>query len=771
MEVIIYSFFIVSGAAGLSYYAIKKRYSRMLKEEQEKAYTARNNELQLATEKQRLESALKEKEHQLAETRTREDSRSISLSSEVLSKDKQIQSLTAQLQKETTERTSIEQQLTEKEQREKLLTQQIHHEESRTSTLANDVAAKETTIQSLSEELSKETALRIKIEEELSEKVRAIEILSEKIQLEASRAGSLDDVVFHKDADLRSLSEQLQRETEERKKLEEQVQQEETQRSFLLNEIVKKEKDFQSTLDAHAMEQHQFVDKLEREIVHRKSIEEQMEGQEAMSRETIQRLEQQIHQLQAEIALTKISNDSLRTTREQYAEEFHLREEEYKTAISDTSLQLTNAKVELEITKELLQEQTGIREATEHALQESKQKLYALINEQEQKLHEQTNAITVLQLQLEERSHDLTLAEQSIYNIIRLIPIPAFVVNMNGICEYCNTSLEQLVGYGMEELRDTHFSRLFPNDERSFFEEQWKNSDHRSEQFQGETNIVAATNDTISASMNIVEIQTNSTGSKFVGFLMDHTIEQDAKKHFLAAKDREEELLNLKSRFIGMVSNQLRTSLVTIATNTELLERFLDKWSDERRYHSFLRINESIRQLIELVRDVTFTTKASTEPYTLTITNMNLETLFQSTARELTADLESQHHFILSEQGDITSVPVDEKLMKTIAQQLLSNAFKYSRDKSEVKVHIEQSPTLCTIRISDCGIGIPAAEQKHLFSTFFRASNVSNIYGTGLGLTIVQQCVQMHKGTVSIESELYKGTTVTVTLPLSKNFS
>ncbi|HAP36183.1 MAG TPA: hypothetical protein DCQ28_09680 [Bacteroidetes bacterium] len=770
MEIIIYSFFIVSGAAGISYYAIKKRYARLLEEEQEKAYSAKNNELQLAVEKQKLELALKEKEHLLASVRTHEESKSISLSGEVLSKDKQIQSLSAQLHKETADRTMIEQKLSEKEQREKLLTQQILQEETRTSLLHNDVVSKEQTIQSLNEELSKETAHRLKIEEELSTKVRAIEILSEKIQQETTRAGSLDDVVSNKDADIHSLSSQLQQESDQRKKLDDQIQQEEIQRSFLLNEIAAKEKEFQTIRATHSMEQQQLRDELQKEIENRKSMEERMSIQDSAFRGIIQELEQRAQSLQEELSTVNYSNESLRTTREQYAEEFRQREDEYKAAISETSLQLTTTKIELERTAELLQEQTDIRQATEHALQESKQKLYALINEQEQKLKEQVNAITVLQSELAESVNDLTLAEQSIHNMIRLIPIPAFVVNTNGVCEFCNSSLEQLVGYGMNELRDKHFSRFFPDDERGFFEDQWKNSMNRSEQFHGETNIIAATNDTISASMNIVEIQTNSSEKKFVGFLMDHTIEHEGKKHFIAAKEREQELLNLKSRFIGMVSNQLRTSLVTIATNTELLERFIDKWSDERRYHSFMRINESISQLIELVRDVTFTTRVTTEPYTLAIANINLEKLFQSSARELMADLESQHHFILSEQGDISSVPLDEKLVRTIAQQLLSNAFKYSRDTTEVKVHIEQNPTSCIITISDHGIGIPAADQKHLFSSFFRASNVSNIYGTGLGLTIVQQCVQMHHGTVSIESELQKGTTVTVSLPLSRNF-
>jgi PAS domain S-box-containing protein len=771
MEVIIYSFFIISGAAGISYYAIKTRYARLLEEEQEKAYSARSSELLLAAEKQKIEAVLKEKEHQLSEMRAHEDSRSISLSTEVLSKDKQIQSLSAQLQKETRERTTLEQELSEKEQQEKLLSQQIHLEESRTSTLHNDVTSKEKMIQSLNEELTKESVRRSEIEAELLEKNSSIEMLTDQLHQLTIQTESLNGDISRRDLNLQTLSAQLQQESDQRKILAEQLQLEEKELSAMMNELTKKGEEFQSVLTAQSMEQQQLSDELQNEIENRKVIELQMINKEAEYQGAVKDLEQRNQQLQAELSVIKISNDSLRTTREQYAEEFRQREEEYQSKLAEATAQLTNTRSELERTSELLQEQTGILQATEHALQESKQKLYALINEQELKLQEQVHAIDALQSELSQTANELALAEQSIHNIIRFIPIPAFVVNSSGVCEFCNASLEQLVGYGMDELRDKHFSRFFPDDERSFFEEQWKNSANRSEQFQGETNVIAATGDSISASMNIVEVQTEIGDQKFVGFLVDHTTENDAKKHFAASKEREQELLDLKSRFIGMVSNQLRTSLVTIATNTELLERFLDKWSDERRYHSFLRINDSIRQLIELVRDVTFTTKATTEQYSLTISHINLETLFQSTARELMTDLESQHHFILSEQGDISSVPLDEKLITTIAQQLLSNAFKYSRDSTEVKVHIAQTDSSCAITIEDHGIGIPAADQKHLFSSFYRASNVSNIYGTGLGLTIVQQCVQMHNGTVAIESELHKGTTVTVTLPLTKNFS
>jgi PAS domain S-box-containing protein len=720
MDVIIYSFFIVSGIAGLSYYTIRRRFARLLEEEQEKSFALRNSELQLASEKQRLESALNEKEQQIDQIRSHihtEESKAGSLSSEVLSKDKQIQSLTAQLQHETNERTTLEQELRAVEQHLSELHLKISAEETRASLLNTTVVSKEQQISSLSAELQQQITERSRLEQLLADKERVAASLSA------------------------------------------QVSTEEEQRAALSAALTQKEEQFQSASARQTMEHQQINEMLQREIAERQSAEDR-------SRETIRELQHQLEQLQNELSSTRGANESLNSAREQLSSEFRQNEEQLRQQLAETTLVLSVTKQELEKTTELLQEQSSIRQATEHALQESKHKLYALIADLEQKIKDQSNAIAALQTQLTQTSSDLDLAVQSIHHLFRNVPIPVFVVNEMGVCEYCNSALEDLVGFGMTELSDKHFSRLFPDDERAFYEEQWMNTDNRAEQFQGETRIVAATGDAISATVSFVDIHPNSESVKYAGFIIDRTTEKDSQKHFTAAKEREQELLDLKSRFIGMVSNQLRTSLVTVATNTELLERFMDKWSDERRYHSFLRINESIRQMIELVRDVTFTTRATTDRYTISISTFDLEALFQSAAKELMTDLESHHHFILSERGDISSVALDENLVKTIANQLLSNAFKYSRDNTEVRVHIEHSDSTCIIRITDQGIGIPAAEQKHLFSSFFRASNVTNIYGTGLGLTIVQQCVQMHGGNVVIESELNKGTTVTVTLPI-----
>ncbi|NUN69045.1 MAG: PAS domain-containing protein [Bacteroidetes bacterium] len=764
MDVLIYAFLIVTGAAGLSYYTLRRRFGRLLEEEQAKSFTFRNNELQLASEKQRLEAALKEKEQQIIETRAHiltEGTKSVSLSSEVLAKDKQIQSLTDQLQRETAQRTALQKELETVERNLAEVRAKADAGESKSSALSTDLTAKEQRIGSLNAELQHQVSLRIQTQEQLEAEQQQAQALKARLDEEERQRTSLA-------AELAAHTAALAAEQQERQSLSTRLAEEEarrtaleTERAALSSSHAQREQQILSNHIRQSMELQEKHDALQREA-------EELRSADVRSQESIRALQHQLEQLQNELSATRGANESLNSARSALTEEYQRNEEELRRQTAEHALLLTVTSEELEKTKALLQEESTARQATEHALQESKQRLYAHIGELEQRLREQANAIAALQTQLTGATADADIAGRSIHAILRSVPIPVFVVNALGECEYCNAPLEELVGYGMTELSGKHFSRLFPEEERAFYEEQWKNTENRSEQFQGETRILAATNDAISAFVTFVDIHPNSESTRYVGFILDRTVEKDSQRHFAAAKEREQELQDLKSRFIGMVSNQLRTSLVTVATNTELLERFMDKWSDERRYHSFLRINESIRQMIDLVRDVTFTTRASAEQYRLTIGTVNIESVLQTSAKELAADLESQHRFILSEKGEIAAVQTDETLVRTIVHQLLSNAFKYSRDSTEVRAHVELADGLCTLRIEDQGIGIPAAEQKHLFSSFFRASNVANIYGTGLGLTIVQQCVNMLGGSVKIESELGRGTAVTVTIPAAR---
>jgi len=108
----------------------------------------------------------------------------------------------------------------------------------------------------------------------------------------------------------------------------------------------------------------------------------------------------------------------------------------------------------------------------------------------------------------------------------------------------------------------------------------------------------------------------------------------------------------------------------------------------------------------------------------------------------------------------------DKRLLRHIFSNLLSNAVKYSPPGSPVEFEIERRGNEAICRIRDHGVGIPEQDLSWLFNAFHRGRNVAHLPGTGLGLTIVKRCVELHHGKIRVESSVGKGTTVTVILPV-----
>jgi signal transduction histidine kinase len=114
-------------------------------------------------------------------------------------------------------------------------------------------------------------------------------------------------------------------------------------------------------------------------------------------------------------------------------------------------------------------------------------------------------------------------------------------------------------------------------------------------------------------------------------------------------------------------------------------------------------------------------------------------------------------------EGDVSEGRGDERLLDHIFTNLLTNAVKYSEPGQPVEFTVGRERSNLVCRIRDRGIGIPESDQKWLFNAFHRGENVGQRPGTGLGLTIVKRCVELHGGTLQLESQVGAGTTVTVT--------
>jgi signal transduction histidine kinase len=128
-----------------------------------------------------------------------------------------------------------------------------------------------------------------------------------------------------------------------------------------------------------------------------------------------------------------------------------------------------------------------------------------------------------------------------------------------------------------------------------------------------------------------------------------------------------------------------------------------------------------------------------------------------------------KHILKFARQGEETYACLDEKLLRSILANLLSNAIKYSPTGGQIYFSLKFETDNIKMQICDRGLGILPDDRTQLFEPFYRGKNVRQISGTELGLVVVKKCVDLHGGDIAIASEVGKGTTVTITLPLKNS--
>jgi PAS domain S-box-containing protein len=241
---------------------------------------------------------------------------------------------------------------------------------------------------------------------------------------------------------------------------------------------------------------------------------------------------------------------------------------------------------------------------------------------------------------------------------------------------------------------------------------------------------------------------------------------QQLESEMLLALEKERELNELKSRIVATISHEYRTPLTTILSSTELLEQYGSNWTEDRKRKHFQRIQASVKYLTDLVNDVLFINEAEVGSLKFEPAPLNIEQVTRELVEEFQLEDAGKHIITLECQETSTNALLDKNLLQSMLRNLLSNAIQYSPEGSQVRLELIFEESEVIFRISDQGIGIPSSDQVQLFNAFFRGSNVGTIPGVGLGLVIVKETVDLHRGEIVVNSEVGVGTTFTVTLPL-----
>lgn len=242
------------------------------------------------------------------------------------------------------------------------------------------------------------------------------------------------------------------------------------------------------------------------------------------------------------------------------------------------------------------------------------------------------------------------------------------------------------------------------------------------------------------------------------------TEEKLAEQEIKKALEKEKELNELKSRFVSMASHEFRTPLTSIYSSATLLEKYKKEDDQHRRNKHINRIKSSVNSLTGILNDILSLSKV--EEGKIELNPMPLDCFdFGEEVREEVQAIAKRNQKVMYTHVGERDFSTDLKLLKNICLNLLTNAIKYSYDGGLIELMSELKNNELKITVKDSGVGIPLNEQENLFTRFFRAKNVTNIEGTGLGLNIVKKYVELLNGEISFVSKPEKGTTFYVTLP------
>jgi PAS domain S-box-containing protein len=232
-----------------------------------------------------------------------------------------------------------------------------------------------------------------------------------------------------------------------------------------------------------------------------------------------------------------------------------------------------------------------------------------------------------------------------------------------------------------------------------------------------------------------------------------------SKDELSKALSKEKDLGDLKSAFVSMASHEFRTPLSTILSSASLLAKYKLTEEQPKRDKHVQRIKSSVMNLNNILNEFLSLGKIEDGKLTANVSVFNIKELITQQVNEM-AEILKPGQYVNYQHSGSTDVALDEVLFKNILINLLSNAVKFSGENKPVFIATEVKNNALKFHVKDQGIGISTKDQEHLFEIFYRATNVVNIPGTGLGLHIVAKYVEMMHGTINIKSELDKGTEI-----------
>jgi len=278
-----------------------------------------------------------------------------------------------------------------------------------------------------------------------------------------------------------------------------------------------------------------------------------------------------------------------------------------------------------------------------------------------------------------------------------------------------------------------------------------------------------------------VHLQLSKLGDKevFVAIILDisdrrdytENLERTVEERTAQLKEalaKEKELNELKTKFLSLVSHEFKTPLSGILTSTILLDKYkLSKQQDKRDKH-IKTITNKVHYLNNILNDFLSIERLDSGKINYKFTHFNLSKVVNEVVYNANMLMKTGQHINIPKNIDDYNLYQDEKILELALSNLMHNAIKYSPENTIIVLKIRKKNKNIVFEIIDQGRGIPKKDQKHIFNRYFRAENVLNDQGTGIGLNIVKGHLENLGGSINFTSEENKGSKFIIQIPISK---
>jgi len=244
------------------------------------------------------------------------------------------------------------------------------------------------------------------------------------------------------------------------------------------------------------------------------------------------------------------------------------------------------------------------------------------------------------------------------------------------------------------------------------------------------------------------------------------TERKSSQEEILQTLEKERELNKLRTQFIATASHEFRTPLANILLNTQLIERYGEGWEKDKKKEKYQRIYDSIHGITNMLDDISLLGKEQSGQLRYNPTQFNLQDFIDQILKEIKSTHLKFVDIELNYDKTIQEITADVNLLRQILVNILNNAVKYASRNPLILLTVSKGINSIEFRVIDNGIGIPERDLDSIFEPFQRGSNAEKMQGSGLGLSIVRTCLDLHNGNYSITSKEGRGTTFWFSIPV-----